>query len=297
MKKLQSNLQQSVAYATGYFLLVFMLNSAMAYDRIVSATGNASEVIAEMGLAEKLVAVDTTSTLPKHIMKDKPKIGYRRALSAEGILSMNPDLLILAPDAGPPTVLKQLKSVNVPILTIKDEKTISGVITDIEQIANQLGATDLAKPIIETISEDEKIVNQLIASYPRKPKMVFLMDGGTGENRIMALGDKSAGNAMINIVGGENVFAKDFKSIKPVSAEALIATDMDIIIIAAHGAKKAGNAIIENVTADYKNLALTNAAKKQCIFRIGTVEALGFGPGVAAAANQIASVVNECIKE
>ncbi len=296
MKKFSYNLQRPAAYVAGCFLCLAAVNTAGAYERIVSATGNASETIVALGLADKLVAVDTTSTLPKTVMAEKPKIGYRRRLSSEGILSMQPDLLILAPDAGPPTVVAQIKAANVPTITIKDEKSINGVIADIQMIAEKLEVAEAAKTLVERIRADEKAVNKLINDYPRPPKMVFLMDGGTGQNRMIALGKDTAGDAMINIVGGKNVFAEDFNSIKPVSAEAMVATDMDMIIIASHGGGKPGTAKIDNATADYVNLALTKAAKNQCIFRIGTVEALGFGPGVAQAAKEIAGKVKDCMK-
>lgn len=58
--------------------------------------GYASEIVAALGKADKLVGVDTTSVKPQTIMEKKPKIGYRRQLSAEGILSLTPDLIILA---------------------------------------------------------------------------------------------------------------------------------------------------------------------------------------------------------
>lgn len=294
MKKIHFNLQQSVALAAGCFLLL-AANSASAYERIVSATGNASETIAELGLADKLVAVDLTSKLPKEIMSKKPLIGYRRMLSAEGILSMQPDLLILAPDAGPPAVVKQLQAAKLMIMTIVNDKSIDGVVADIRQIAEKLDATEAAKPLIEGIRKDEKAVKDLIAAYPRQPKMVFLMDGGVGRG-INGLGKGTAGDAMINIVGGNNIFAEEFNSVKAISAESMATADMDMIVIAAHGGGKEGTGIIENATADYSNLALTKAAKKNCIFRIGTVEALGFGPGVAAAAKEIAGKVKSCVE-
>ncbi|PID66680.1 MAG: hemin ABC transporter [Gammaproteobacteria bacterium] len=294
MKKQQNHWQQSITYVAGCFLYLAAVNTATAYERIVSATGNASETIFELGLIDQLIAVDTTSTLPKAVMEKKPKIGYRRRLSAEGILSMKPDLLILAPDAGPATVVEQIKAANVPTVTIKDDKSVDGVIADIEFIANTLGVGDKAKALVDKIRRDEKAVKAMIADYPRPPRMAFLMQGG--KMGVVAFGDKSAGNAMINVVGGENVFVKDFDSIKQVSAEAMIATKMDMIIIASHGGEHPGTDKIENATADYPNFALTQAAKNQCIFRIGSVEALGFGPGVAQAAKEIAGKVKDCVK-
>lgn len=290
--------QQPARFITGC-LLCFAFTASFsvhAYERIVSATGNASEIIAELGLADKLVAVDTTSTLPADIMANKPKIGYRRALSAEGILSMQPDLLILAPDAGPPTILQQLTAANLPAVTIQDKKTVDGVIADIEMLADTLKVTESAKPLIARIRADESTLKQRIADYPATPKMAFLMDSGMGGSRLLALGDGTAGDAMLTLVGGDNVF-DTFKGVKPVSAEAMAATEMNIIIIAAHGkgVKAAGKP--ENATADYPHLALTKAGQNRCIFRIGTVEALGFGVGFSQAANEIAATVTPCLEK
>lgn len=299
LQKYNINLQQPVRYGAGCFLfLVSLLTfSASAYERIVSATGNASEIIAELGLADKLIAVDTTSTLPVTVMADKSKIGYRRALSSEGILSMQPDLLILAPDAGPPTVLAQLQAAKLPSLTLSDVKTTDGVIADIRKLAEKLDVVESAKPLIQRIRDDEAEINTLIADYPRLPKMVFLMDGGTGQNRLMALGAETAGDAMLTLVGGKNIYAEEFKSIKPVSSESMISSDMDMIVIAAHGDGVKVAEQLENATADYANLALTKAGKNDCIFRIGTVQALGFGPSFSAAAKAIAKAVKPCLSK
>lgn len=276
---------------------LFAAPPSYAYERVVSTTGNASEIIYNLGLVDSLVAVDTTSTLPSDVMKNKPKIGYRRQLSSEGILSMRPDLLILAPDAGPPAVKKQLQASGLNIITIADDKSVDGVISDIEMIANTLGARKAAQPMIDNIRADEKKVKALIANYPHPPKIAFMMDGGIGKNSMTGLGAKSAGGAMIHVVGGKNVFDGEFDSVKPVSLEALMSTDMDMILIAAHGASKPSTPDLTRALERYKNLALTKAGKKQCVFTIGSVESLGFGPGFMTAALSIAEAVNTCTQK
>ncbi|MCY4235162.1 MAG: hypothetical protein OXE74_02460 [Cyanobacteria bacterium MAG CAR2_bin_4] len=47
-------------------------------------------------------------------------IGYVRRLSAEGILSLAPDLLIAARDAGPDPVLQQLQRSGVVVVQVPD---------------------------------------------------------------------------------------------------------------------------------------------------------------------------------
>lgn len=60
------------------------LNSVQVSEKIVSTAGYASEIVVALGKADNLVGVDTTSIKPLDVMGAKPKIGYRRQLSAEG---------------------------------------------------------------------------------------------------------------------------------------------------------------------------------------------------------------------
>ncbi|MGY0399093.1 MAG: heme/hemin ABC transporter substrate-binding protein [Ostreibacterium sp.] len=288
---------QSISYYLPLAIFLIVTPSAFAYERIVSTTGNASEIIADIGLSDKLIAVDSTSIIPKAIMQNKPKIGYKRHLSSEGILSMQPDLLILAPDAGPPAVIKQIQEINVETLTLSNKKSINGVIANIRLIANKLNANQAATPLIKKLRDEKKQIQALMTNYPRTPNIVFLMDGGTGQNRLMALGKDTAGDAIIHIIGGKNVFAKDFSSIKAVSVESMINTKMDMIIIAAYNKDNLNTMAIKNATTTYQNLALTKAAKKHCIFSIDTMRALGFGPTVSQAAKEIAGLVKNCVTD
>lgn len=267
--------------------------TAQAQERIVSATGNASEIIANLGLAESLVGVDTTSTEPAELMDSLPKVGYRRNLSAEGILSLNPDLLILAPDAGPPNVLEQLKVVNVPLLQIQDDKSINGLVNNIELIANTLGAQKQAKELIAIIRQEEKVIAKERMNYKRKPKIAILMDGTTGQ--LTGLGRETAGDSLVHIVGGENAFTEQFKGMKAVSRESLIADATDMIIISTFSEEKKVNELTL-AKAHYPEIALSQAGKNDCIFRIDAVKALGFGPKLTEAALQIAQAVNRCLR-
>ena len=60
-----------------------------------------------------LVGVDTTSLYPEAARR-LPSVGYARSLSAEGVLSLRPTLIVASEDAGPPAVLRQLSAAGVP---------------------------------------------------------------------------------------------------------------------------------------------------------------------------------------
>ena len=53
-------------------------------------------------------------------LKDKPNVGYMRALSTEGVVSVGASLIIASAGAGPPEVVKTLKTTSVPYVEVTD---------------------------------------------------------------------------------------------------------------------------------------------------------------------------------
>lgn len=86
-------------------------------DRIVSIGGSVTEIVAALGEGHRLFGRDTTSNHPPHVL-DLPDVGYIRQLSPEGVLSVNPHLILAEEGAGPPTALDALRASSVRIVEI-----------------------------------------------------------------------------------------------------------------------------------------------------------------------------------
>ena len=69
-------------------------------QRVVSVGSALTEIIYALGAEKMLVGVDTTSLYPA-AARSLPQVGYMRALSAEGVLSLRPSLVIATTAAGP----------------------------------------------------------------------------------------------------------------------------------------------------------------------------------------------------
>src|ERR1051325_9586315 len=90
-------------------LLVALLAAALAYvvgcsrfsnpandakdERFVVISQTYNEIIWALGAQDKVVGVDYSSTYPPDVKKVQT-VGYHRALSAEGILSLHPTAII-----------------------------------------------------------------------------------------------------------------------------------------------------------------------------------------------------------
>ena len=62
-------------------------------NKIVIAGGSLTEIVYDLKEEEKILAVDVTSNFPPEA-KALPSVGYVRALSTEGLLSLGPTLIL-----------------------------------------------------------------------------------------------------------------------------------------------------------------------------------------------------------
>src|SRR6478672_2106089 len=88
----------------------------VAANRVVVISNVYNEIIWALGAQDRVVGVDLSSTYPAEV-KNVQTVGYHRALSAEGILSLHPDAIIHDNNIGPPQVVEQLKGLNIPMKT------------------------------------------------------------------------------------------------------------------------------------------------------------------------------------
>src|SRR6185312_428322 len=84
--------------------------------RMVVISQQYNELIYALGAQAHLVGVDYSSTYPPEI-KSVTTVGYHRALSAEGILSLKPTIVIHDNNIGPEQVVRQLADLNIPMKT------------------------------------------------------------------------------------------------------------------------------------------------------------------------------------
>ena len=96
-----------------------------APQRIVSMNGSMTEALFAVGAGESVVGVDTSSVFPPEAQR-LPKIGYQSKLSAEGILSLRPDLVLGTQDAGPPEVIEQIRRAGIRVEIYQDSSTVEG---------------------------------------------------------------------------------------------------------------------------------------------------------------------------
>lgn len=249
-------------------------------DRIVSLNGSTTEILFALGVGEKVVGCDASSTYPKGVKEKLPSIGYQYGLNAEGILSLNPTLVIGRDDVRPPQVVQQLRMAGVTVLLLTEPRSFEGAKQRLLTIGKAVGREKKAEELIETLNNDIKKLEAKLASRKgqTQQKALFLYLRGT--QTTLVLGTDTAPGAMFDIVGAENA-AGSIKGNKPMTAEAVIAAQPDVYVLFSTGLESIGGV---DGLLKLPGLAHTPAGQNRRVVTLDGQYLSGFGPRCGRAA-------------
>lgn len=250
--------------------------------RIVSLSGTTSEILCSLGMQDKIIGVDVTSTYPEPVAQ-LPKVGHNRNISAESIIALKPTLVIGIAENIKPELTEQLKSAHVKVLLYHLENSIAGTKSLVKDMADSLGKASAVQAISDNIDKDLKDAPAL----NRKIKVLFIYARGAGT--MMVAGNHTAATAMIGIAGAENA-VNDFEDFKPLTPESLLKANPDVILMFDSGLQSLGG--IDGLLK-VPGVAQTNAGKNKQVIEMDGQLLTGFGPRVGKAVAELSKKLNE----
>lgn len=254
--------------------------------RIVSLGGDLTEIIYALGAGDRLVGRDTTSMFPPETQA-LPDVGYLRQLGAEGVLSLSPDLIIASDEAGPPGVIEQIRATGTPLVMAPAGHSLKGLQARIALVGNALHRTEEAEALSSEIAAQMTAIKAALAHREPAPRVLFILNAQDGSP--MASGTGTAADALIRLIGGENVFT-DHTGYKPLSFEAAAQAAPDAILIMSHSVDAMGGM---DRLRNHPALRLTPAAQNGRIIARNGSYMLGFGPRLPAAVADISRALHE----
>ncbi len=255
--------------------------------KVVSVAGSLTEIVYALNAEKQLVGVDTTSLYPE-TATNLPQVGYQRALSAEGILSLSPDLVLATDEAGPPPVLKQIEAAKVNMEIIPLDYSGEGVVNKIRITAKALGLEKQGEELAETFTKDLKAVqDEIAASQDDKKKLRVLFLLGAGKGSPMAAGTDTAANAIISLAGAQNAIT-EYEGYKPISTEAVVSANPDIILLTDRTLKG-----LDGIKGILKlpGVSITKAGKEKRIVAMDGLYMLGFTPRLPGAVRDLHKIL------
>ncbi|WP_460151924.1 heme/hemin ABC transporter substrate-binding protein [Pseudomonas sp. S2_B07] len=244
-------------------------------QRWVSAGGALSEWVSVLGGESKLVGVDTTSQHPESL-KALPSIGYQRQLSAEGILSLRPQILIGTEEMGPPPVLSQIRNAGVQVELFSAQPDLPTLQGNLQHLGKLLGAEEQAVQAYQRYQEqlDQQKIRVTKAQLTQPSPGVLLLLGHAGGKPLIA-GKDTAADWLLRQAGGHNLATHT--GYKPFSVESLINLDPEVLVFSDRALT--GDAARAALFKENPMLSSTRAAKDGRVMELDpTLLVGGLGP-------------------
>jgi iron complex transport system substrate-binding protein len=254
-------------------------------ERVVCVSKQINEFMYDIGAESVIVARDLTSVYPPAITR-LPSVGYHRALSAEGIISMKPTLLLTDGNLGPDAVVQQVKKVGIPVLIMQPGSTPDSA----EMLMSRLGQRFHHEQQADSIIAGWKLAMDSVradsarwaAPGTHRPR-VLIIHFGQIANNYLAVERGGAADVMLHWAGAENAI-DSVGGMARLTPELIAKAAPDIIIATDVGFDRYGSA---QKFATIPGVSLTPAGKALRIYRIQEEEIMYFSPRTPASVRKL----------
>lgn len=251
-------------------------------DRILGLdmSGSIAATVFGLGLGNSVVGRDLSTTFPE--ARDLPLItSGGHSVNSEAVLALRPTVLITDGTIGPIDVVLQLREAGIAVVFVDTDPSMAGVGELARQVSAALGvaptgdllAAELESRITAKIAEVAAIAPTDAADRVRI--MFLYLRGGSGIYYLF--GEESGVDELISAVGGVDVAGEiGWSGMKPMTDEALVAGNPDLILVMTDGLESAGG--IDGLLETKPAVGLTTAGQNRRFVDMADGEVLSFGP-------------------
>ncbi|MEE1789158.1 ABC transporter substrate-binding protein [Streptomyces sp. SP17BM10] len=272
-------LPATVASADGHQVTV------TSADRIIPLNGSLAELVFSLGLGPRVVARDVSTTFRQ--AAELPVITQAHDVSAEGVLSLHPTVVLADRSTGPAEAVAQIRAAGVPLVVLDDAKQLADVGPRIDTVAAALGIPDAGRQLKERTEQRTGEARAALPATHRHPRVAFLYLRGSASVYLLG-GPASGATSLIEAVGGEDAgkaagLTGDFT---PLTSEALVKAAPDAILVMSKGLDSVGGV---DGLLKLPGVAQTPAGLDRRVVSVEDGQLLSYGPRTPQVLREIAA--------
>lgn len=263
-------------------------------ERYVVISPIYNEIIWALGAQDKVVGIDLSTTYPPEV-KQVQTVGYHRALSAEGILSLHPTGIIHDNNIGPPQVVQQLQQLNIPMKTFSAKNdSFDGTKALIREMGAYFHKEQRAEELCKTLDDQRAASLEKVKQYTDHPR-VAVIHFGRASNVYLVVGKSGGGDGggvsqMVELAGGQ--MAVENRGMQRMESPEIIAqANPDVILLTNYGYDRL-NGSLDQIKA-LPGVATSNAARNNHIYRIEENVLNYFGPRSGENIAKVAEIIHQ----
>lgn len=252
-------------------------------NTIISAAPSVTEILAGLGLADKIIAADMYSSDVEGIDPAVCTLDFYN-LNTEELVALAPDVIIIngISDNGDTDPYAELKAAGTNVVYIPSAVSLDGIKDDIAFLAAYTRTSDKGDELIGTIDSCISDISAKAANITEKKSVYFEISAAP---YLYTTGSGTFLNEIIELVGAENIYGGEEGWISN-SDETVIAANPDVILtsVAYEGYD------FNEITAREGWDVLT-AVKNGEVYQVGANETSRASQHVVDGINEIASAI------
>ncbi|MEU7631325.1 ABC transporter substrate-binding protein [Nocardia sp. NPDC049220] len=260
-----------------------------AVDRIIAVDryGTLAQIVFALGLGPKLVGRSTSAAFPA--VRDVPNVaGGNGSLNVESVLALRPSVFLTDTTSAAPAVREQLRAAGVTVVYFDPQRTMQGVVPQIEAVAGALGVPDRGQSLAQRTRDEIAVASAAVPGrnpqltiaflYLRSTAITMLAGPGSGADALIAaLGARDAGA----VVGLTEPFTA-------ITSEAMIGAAPDVLLVMSDGLKSVGGV---DGLQKVPGIAQTPAGRNRRVVDMADAVLLSFGPNTG----RVIAALNEAV--
>lgn len=257
-----------------------------APKRIVSLAPNITEILFELGLSERIVAVSSDSDYPPAAI-EKEKVGSFWQPNTEAVIACRPDFVITEWFEQQNAVAESLKRLNYNVLTLR---LIN--IDDLSDAIEKIGVATFTQQQAQNLNDTIKTkLSRIKQKYNKseKPSVLWVVE----QEPLRVAGTNTFLSEMITITGGKNAISPTVQQYPQLSTEELLRCGAEVIIQSSMSKDKEKieqqQVAAEKFWSRYNDLP---AVKNNRIYVVESDNLLRLGPRITDGVDKIGTLIH-----
>lgn len=258
-------------------------------SRIVAADryGTLAQIVWALGLGRNLVGRSTAAAFPA--VSQLPNVtGGNGALNVESILALRPSVFLTDTTSASPAVREQLRATGITVVYFDPQRTMEGVVPQIEAVAAALGVPQRGQELGRRTSDEITAASAAVPAPDPRLRIAFLYLRSSAIT--MLAGPGSGADALITALHAEDAgqqagLTEPFTAI---TSEAMIAASPDVLLVMTDGMKSIGG--VDGIV-QIPGIAQTPAGRNKRIVDMSDAVLLSFGPNTGRVISALSDAV------
>lgn len=218
-------------------------------EKIISMSPSSTELLIDLGLGDKIVAIDTYSGMSPFAANLNPDLPQFDMMTpdCEAIIALNADIIFTTgmSSAHGEDVYASVKAAGVCVADIPTAASVQDIEDDITFFGDVTGTADKAKEINDKIEAFKKTLNETSATIGEKKTVLYVMSVPTADYpNVYTCGKGTYMDEIFTLCGLDNIAGDVDNPWPALSEEDIIAKNPDVIIVGDTYTPDAANAVM-----------------------------------------------------